>query len=263
MNKIKRFFIIISSLYCAVSIHAQDYSVSLSGTYRFDSQSEGGFYDAFVFDGAGKVQIHAFMRSKGDFFQIGDTIIIYPEKDALVFLKKDDQTLVGITTWIEDHVFKKMENDTVIPPSQHRSENYAALFYEYYTLVGKESPELSILNIRMDTSYHTLMKKLCEKGFPKACITMANASMLSGSLLSLLIQDSPNGDQEIPIDKDVVEYFTKAIELNEPDAVVQLGAYLRLIGHEEEATLIFEKGCELGYRECCLSLTGFQLEWDE
>ena len=81
MKKVNQIIILIFCVFnCTEQLYAQEYSVSLSGTYLLDRESEEGFYDAFVFDGAGKVGIHAFGEYKGDFFQVGDTIVVYPRR---------------------------------------------------------------------------------------------------------------------------------------------------------------------------------------
>jgi len=260
MNRVILFFTIFF-LYGIGHIHAQECSVSLTGTYQLDSNSGEGLYDAFVFDGAGKVSIHTFLESKGDFFQIGDTIIVYPDKSIFVFLKKDEQTLVGINTWVKNQVFRRMENDTIITPMHKRNENYADQFYEFYTLTGKDAPNLSTyMSINMDSTMYRSMNRLCDEGFPKACITIANALMLNSPELIAYLRGSTDESTKGVPNKEIFQYFMKAIELNELDAIAQMGAYFLMLGHKEEAIKVFEKGCELGHSGCCLSLIGLNLE---
>lgn len=265
MNIIKRFFItLLLALFCIGYAYTQEYSVSLSGTFQLDTTSEKGLYDAFVFDGAGKVSIHAFGESKGDFLQVGDTIVVYPDKSIFVFLKKNEQTLIGINTWVKDQVFRKMENDTIITPMQPRSPDYAAQFFEFYTLTGRDAPGLSTyMGINTNSSLNTAMRRLCDEGFPKACITMANALMLNSPAMASLFRSPDEEMQKIAPDKEVFDYYMKAIELNELDAIAQLGAYFLMLGHKEEALKVLEKGCELGHRECCLSLLGLEISSEE
>lgn len=265
MNIIKRFSIaLLLTLSFVGYAYTQKYSVSLSGTFQLDTTSGKGLYDAFVFDGAGKVGIHAFGESKGDFLQVGDTIIVYPDKSIFVFLMKDEQTLVGINTWVEDQIFRKMENDTIITPMQTRSQDYAAQFYEFYTLTGRDALNLSTyMSINMDSSLNTTMKRLCDEGFPKACITMANALMLNSPAMASLFRSPDEEVQKMAPDKEIFEYYMKAIELNELDAIAQLGAYFLMLGHKEQAMKVLEKGCELGHRECCLSLFGLEISPEE
>lgn len=242
-------------------VTAQDYSVSLSGTFQLDTQVKDGFYDTFVFDGAGKVYIHSFAGYKGDFLQIGDTVVVYPDKSIFTFLLKDDKTLEGINTWVEGQVFKRMENDTIVTPSQNPTPEYAAQFYEFYTLTGRNALDLSTyLNINADPTLNASMKKLCEEGFSKACITMANALMMKSPALVSLFRSSDDKEQKFPPDKEIVEYYIKAVELGEQDGIAQLGAYFLLLGHKEEARKVFEKGCELGHDGCCLSLFGLNMD---
>lgn len=265
MNKVKQFIILIFCIfYYAGHINAQNCSVSLSGTYQLDPESGDGFYHAFVFDGAGKVDIHAFGEYKGDFFQVGDTIVVYPDKSIFKFLKKDEQTLIGINTWVENQVFRKMENDTVITPMHNRDENYAVQFYEFYTLTGRDAPDLSsYMSINMDSTLHASMNRLCDEGFPKACIAMANALMLASPELTAYFRGSSDEGQKMAPNKDIFQYYVKAIELDELDAIAQLGAYFLMLGHTEEAKKVLEKGCELGHSGCCLSLAGLEIDWDE
>lgn len=266
MNQIKLFVLTILSLFGINSAaYAQECSITLSGTYQFHPQgNDATLYNSFVFDGAGKVDIQSLSHAKGDFFQVGDTVIIYPDRSTFVFLLKDENTLVGISTWVEDLIYKRMENDTVAPPAVIRDPRYASLFYEYYKLTNREAPTLfTYMNINTDTTLRESMERLCDEGLPRACITMANAFMLSSpELLSLLHDPSEVKEKSAP-NKEVLNYFAKAIELNELDAIAQLGAYLLLLGHKEEAINIFEKGCELGHAGCCFSLAGIELQPDE
>lgn len=265
MNIIKRFSIaLLLTLSFVGYAYTQEYSVSLSGTFQLDTTLGKGLYDAFVFDGAGKVGIHAFGESKGDFLQVGDTVIVYPDKSIFVFLMKDEQTLVGINTWVEDQIFRKMENDTTITPMQTRGPDYASQFYEFYTLTGRDAPNLSTyMSINMDSLLNTAMKRLCDEGFPKACITMANALMLNSPAMASLFRSPDEEIQKMAPDKEIFEYYMKAIELNELDAIAQLGAYFLMLGHKEQAMKVLEKGCELGHRECCLSLLGLEISNEE
>lgn len=259
----KFFLALLTAYFCTGYIHAQDCSVTLLGTYQLDRDSnDDGLYNAFVFDGAGKVEIDAsFTVYNGDFFQVGDTVIVYPDKSIFKFLKKDDNTLVGVNIWVKDQVFKRMENDTVKAPTQLRSENYAAQFYKYYILTDRDAPGLSTyMNITIDSAIRQSMNKLCDEGLPKACITMANAYMLNSSELSSYISGKADENNKMPPNKDVFDYFVKAIELDDLDAVAQLGAYILMLGHKEEAIKILNKGCELGHRGCCISLAALEME---
>lgn len=251
------------SFFCNIGqIYAQECSVSLTGTYKLDTGE--GLYDTFVFDGAGKVNIHTFMESKADFFQIGDTVIVYPDKDLFVFLKKDEHTLVGINMWVKDQVFRRMENDTVIASAQARGQKYADQFYKFYTLTGREVPSLTTyFNLNMDSTMRASMDNLCNEGFPKACTTMANALMLTSSGLADYFRNPTDEGKKMPPNREVFQYYMKAIELNDWDAIAQLGAYFLMLGHKEEAIKVFEKGCELGHSGCCMSLVGLQMDWEE
>ncbi|WP_163175165.1 sel1 repeat family protein [Bacteroides sp. 51] len=251
-----------SSFFCANYTHAQECSVSLTGTYKLDS--EEGMYDTFVFDGAGKVNIHAFTEFKGDFFQVGDTVIVYPDKSLFVFLKKDEHTLVGISMWVENLVFKRMPNDTIIVPAQTRGQEYANQFYEFYKLSGREEPNLgTYLGLNTDSNLRASMDKLCDEGFPKACTTIANALMLASPGMAEYFRGDTNENKKIAPNKEIFQYYVKAIELNDLDAIAQLGAYFLMLGHKEEAIKVFEKGCELGHKGCCMSLAGLQMNWGE
>jgi len=259
-------YIVISLFLFFVTVHtrAQECSVSLTGTYKLDSASGDGFYDAFVFDGAGKVCIHTFSEATGDFFQVGDTVIVYPDKSIFVFLKKDEQTLLGINTWVKDQVFRKMENDTVIVPMQTRDPHYAAQFYDYYKLTGRDVPSLSTyMSLNVDSTLRASMDKLCDAGFPKACITMANALMLTSPELANFFRGETTENQKMAPNKEIFDYYMKAIELEELDAIAQLGAYFLLLGHKEQAIKVFEKGCELGHSGCYLSILGLELDQEE
>jgi len=259
------FLIILSFFFFITHMYAQEYSVSLSGTYQLDPElGEDGIYDTFVFNGAGKVTIHSLTEFRGDFLQIGDTVIVYPDKSLFTFLKKDDQTLVGIDMWVKDQVFRKMENDTVITPLQNRNANYAAQFYEYYALTGREAPTLATyMNIAMDPVIQESMRKLCDKGFPRACLTMANALLLTSPEVAAYFRGSTSENKKMPPNKEIFQYFMKAIELDELNGIAQLGSYFLMLGHTDEAVKVFEKGCELGHNECCISLINIEIIKEE
>ncbi len=208
--------------------------------------------------------INSGLEFKGDFFQVGDTVVVYPDKSIFTFLKKDEQTLVGINSWVEGQVFRKMENDTVVVPTQKPGPDYAAQFYRYYVLTGRDGPSLvTYMNLSMDPNLQNAMKKLCDEGFPKACLVMAGTLMMGGpELTAFLSGDSGEGKKTEP-NKDIVAYYMKAIELGELDAYAQLGAYYLMLGDMEEARKTFEKGCDLGNLGCCLSLAGPEWEAEE
>lgn len=261
MNKwIQCAVILILSTY-SFCLKAQDYSISLYGTFQLDTSVSEGIYDALVFDGAGKVDIRSLVDYKGDFLQIGDTVVVYPDKSIFTFLVKDENTLVGIDTWVKDNVFRKMENDTITSPAYNRPPEYAAQFYEFYCLTDKKALDLSTyISVYSDSALQASMKKLCDEGFPKACITLANALMMNSPAMGSLFKNDEEKTKMAP-DKLIVDYYIKAIELNELDAIAQLGAYFLILGHQEQAIKVFEKGCELGHKGCCLSLFG--LEYSE
>ena len=157
-----------------------------------------------------------------------------------------------------------MENDTVITPMQIRDENYAAQFYKYYTLTGRDAPNLSTyMSINMDSTLRASMDKLCDEGFPRACLTTANALMLTSPELATYFRNSTDENRKLAPNKEIYDYFVKAIELNELDGIAQLGAYILMLGHKDEAIKVLEKGCELGHKGCCLSLFSLQIDWDE
>ncbi len=256
--------VFVLSTYSFGHLAAQDYSVSLSGTFQLDKSVEEGFYEAFVFDGAGKVGIHAFGEYKGDFLQVGDTVVVYPDKSIFTFLLKDNKTLVGIDTWVKGQVFRKMENDTIIAPMQNHGAEYAAQSYEFYTLTGRKALDLSTyLSINIDPELNASMKRLCEEGFPRACLTMANALMMNSPALASLFRNSEGEEQKYPPNREIVDYYIQAVELGEQDGIAQLGAYFLLLGHVDEAKKVFEKGCEMGHSGCCLSLLNLELDDEE
>ena len=246
-----------------VRTYAQECSVSLSGTFQLDS-ADGGLYDALVFDGAGKVTIHSIVPGTGDFLQVGDMVVVYPDKSMFKFIRKDDHTLVGVSTWVQDQVFRRMENDTVVTPRQPRDEKYAELFYEFYTLTGRDAPGLgTYFSITMDSDLRASMDMLCAEGFPKACLTVANALMLKSPELAAYMRGTADENQKGMPDKEIFDYFMKAIDLNEMDAIAQMGSYFLLLGHKTEAKKVFEKGCDLGHSGCCFALAGLEIGEEE
>ena len=268
MRQTRLFLLVILAIFCQHElINAQECSMTLTGTYQFHPQEEdASMYDAFVFNGAGKVNIQSISHAQADFFQVGDTVVIYPDKSVLIFLLKEENTLVGISTWVKDHVYKRMANDTITSPPADQIPQHASLFYEYYKLMNRDAPSLSTyMEIISDTALRDSLDRLCNEGLPKACITMANALMLDGTdLLSLLLAPEASKEQQKKApNKEVLRYFTKAIELNELDAIAQLGAYLLLLGHKEQAIKVFEKGCELGHPGCCFSIAALDLGKEE
>ena len=185
--------------------------------------------------------------------------MVYPDKSIFTFLVKDENTLEGIDTWVEGQVFRRMENDTIVTPMFSRKPEYAAQFYEFYTLTEGKALDLSTyLKINTDTELNASMRKLCDDGFGKACLTMANALMMNSPAMASLFSNSGE-EKRYPPDKEIFDFYIKAVERDEPDGIAQLGAYFMLIGYKEQAKEIFEKGCELGYNACCLSLLGLEL----
>ncbi len=257
----KKKILLLTVLFCAAYSHAQDCSIALTGTFQLDPTVETGLYDAFAFDGAGTVKIHAGLEFRGDFFQIGDTVIVYPDKSVFTFLMKDERTLVGLDTWVKDQVFREMENDTVIAPVQQRAPEYAEQCYEFYKLTGKDNPGLlTYLDMHVDSVLRMSMDTLCEKGFAKACIVLANTFMLDSPALTSYFAGTYDENEVMVPDEKVVYYFRKAAELNSLDAMAQLGSYYLMLGDKEAARETFEKGCLLGHLECCLAGVALDME---
>lgn len=256
MNNYCRNFIIIFcwlAIFCHVSVQAQNISNLLCGTFSFSSTGEedSAMYDAFVFDGAGKVKIETFMETECDFLQIDDTVVVFTDKDLLLFQLNEDNRMLGLSMWIKDKEYRKVENDTVSCRQSDQNEKWLSQFYEYYRIMKNEDGGLlSFFSLKADTDLENRVKQLCENGFSKACLTMANLSMMNDKNLWLLFS---NSTERMAPDPDVVGFYEKSIELGDLEGYTQLGAYYTMLNMDEEADKLFEKGCELGQKDCCLA----------
>lgn len=218
-------------------------------------------YDSFVFDGAGKVTVGSFLNTAYDFFQVGDTVIVFPDKEIFVFLKKDDRTLQGISTWVKGSVYTLLENDTIAPATPRPdNETHLKQYYRFYQLLGNGAPSLATyMQLNTDRELNAAMNTLCDEGFSKACLTLANAEMVDGVLMKYLMDPSTD-KKPLPANMRVVAFYERVIKLNDPNGYIQLGAYYTMLNQTEKAKAIFEAGCENGIAQCCFALAGFDIE---
>lgn len=240
----------ISIFLFAIHLQAQDrINNDLLGFYK---ATDDAIYEAFEFDGNGKVIIHTGITdSSRPFFTTNDSLIIYPDKSIFIF-KVSNDTLYGTSKWVEHKTWVKQ--DTAI--TSNRTDNakalkIAQLMSQYHNLKKDDKYGFRTLN---DTVKLAKFDTICNGGIAKACMDMIGFTIIkTHGLLTKKTQDSIK-----PINPKIVNYAKKAFDLGEIEALSALGSYYMLTGHKEKAIETYQKGKEAGSINSALVL--YELE---
>lgn len=220
---------------------------NLHGYYKLATKS--GFYDAFLFDGNGKVKIAPFYQ-EGNFFQKGDSVIVYPDKSLFVFKIKQD-SLIGLGDWVENDKWVKVK-DSIIPNNRTDEKvalKKANLLNQYHSVLEGKSPLLAL----MDEKIHVKYDSLCKEGLGLACMQMIGIRTTKSVGLKNLLGKRDTTKVYTP-DAKLLDYAEKAYSLGEVEAYSALGAYYILINKPKEGKKYLKIASENGSVKASLAL---------
>jgi hypothetical protein len=225
------FFFILFLFPMANAIDAQQLSNSLCGTYT----CPGSAYETFSFYGNGKLLIStSLIPTKRDYFQIDDSLIVYPDISEFKFLVQKDGSLKGISNWVKDSIWMKINNDSIvcsqpIAPAVNRKMLESMFLYN-------EAFRLSANGKRTEADYSraiSLLKTSCDSGYGRACNALGSA---------LLFKEGEEKTREV---------WEKGCKLGYSDCCKNLGDIFKGKNDLKQAAIYYKMACDLGNVEAC------------
>ncbi len=213
------------------SINAQQLANSLCGTYS----CPGATYESFSFYRNGKLLIStSLIPTKRDFFQIDDSLIVYPDISEFKFLVLKDGSLKGISNWVKDSVWKKINNDTIVCKQSasalaNRKMLEAMLLYN-------EAMGLTNNLRRTEEDYSraiNLLKTSCDSGYGRACNVLGSA---------ILFKEGEGS---------TIDVWTKGCKLGNSDCCKNLADIFKGKNDLKQAAKYYNVACDLGNVEAC------------
>jgi TPR repeat protein len=225
----KFFLLIILFTSIAVSGSAQHLKADFCGAY----ECPASLYERFEFYGNGKVSIGASLTDVlRDFFQYGDTLVVYPDKSAFRFKVQPDGSLKGISDWVTDSVWKKVKPDTiqcgpaVVPAADKLQQMYA---YEKVLLLSGSTTRTEADNDQIMAT----LEKLCTEGYGKACNSLG--------MLYLFTRGSEQG----------LAIWEKGCALNDANCCKNIADEYKEKKNLAKAKIYYERACALGDFGAC------------
>lgn len=225
---------------------------NVNGYYKLTSES--GLYDAFLFDGNGAVKIAPFFQ-KRNFFQKGDSVIVYPDKSVFVFKIKQD-SLIGISNWVENSKWVRVK-DSVVPNNridEKKALKKANLLSQYHAILNGKNEMFALL----DDKIHVKYDSLCKEGLGLACMQMIGIRTTKSVGFENLLEKRDTTKVYTP-DAKLLDYANRAYKLGEVDAYTALGGYYILINRLEEGKKYLRIASDNGSMKASLSLAELEL----
>lgn len=224
---------------------------NLNGYYKLVTKS--GFYQSLLFDGNGKVQI-APLYQKRNFFQRGDSLIIYPDKGVFIFKIKKD-SLIGLGDWIDNNKWVKVKDSMVTNNRLHEKValKNANLMNQYYSILKDKSQLLALMDEKIHVKYDTL----CKEGLGLACMQMIGIRTTKSVGFKNLLGKKDTTKVYTP-DAKLIDYANRAYKLGEVDAYSALGAYYILINRPKEGEKYLKIAAKNGSAKAGLALSLFE-----
>jgi hypothetical protein len=125
-------------------------------------------YTSFEFDNNGKVTIDNLSNS--DFFIIGDTIVVFPDKDLFKFVIKKEGIYCA-SEWVKDGVWTKTTEPVMDNRKNEQLANLnAQLLNEYYQKTRVNINQLDLLfDKNLMNTYKANIEDLCNRNLVRAC----------------------------------------------------------------------------------------------
>ncbi len=220
-------------------------SNSLCGTFTISSSpdSSSALYDTFTFSSNGQGQVSAYgITGAFDFLQVFDTLFLFPDRDVFVFKIGEQGELIGVSNWIDQTKYIRLQDDTVSCIPTAVDSLYLYRYYEFILATVKEN------KIITNTGTTSSLEKLCANNFSKACLAMANIGMRKALGNSLFNDEKQNADEK------VLAYLQKAIDMGDTKGHGKMGEYYLLLYDEDKAKECYAKGCDMGDKNACLKM---------
>lgn len=251
----KYFLITIFFVAAALTASAQTISNKLQGYFALSS--DNSMYEYFNFHGNGKVDISGW--GDGYYFQVNDTVIVYPDKSLFKFVLKDNK-LAGASNWVKEQSW--ILKDTTIEQQEITAAdaNQANLLYKYYLLNNRDEKIATVLTA--DATYTNGLRELCDSGLIKSCATLFGVKIINSDLFETLF-DSKKKVVKKDADPEILKIGQRVIDLGDANGYGYLGQYYSMIGDEEKAIQLLKEGDEKGCVKCALALLSLEAGKEE
>ncbi|KUF43443.1 hypothetical protein [Myroides marinus] len=236
----------------AVFAFGQKASNNLKGVFK--NQSSWSSYTTLDFNGKGKVVIND--KDQYEFFERNDSIFVLYEDGPLLFSKLNNNQLKGITKKVAKYTFTSKDKEFSYEKAAAGVDKRLDLIQQYY-IVNYVNPDK--LFGKKKGSFKSSMQvmraenqKLCDLDLDLGCIQIFAYGLTEKSLgaLSVLLAPKEKKVEDIKEDKDMEKLGNKIINLGNPEGYGLLYSYYTLVGQDDKAKEINEKGIKEGCRMC-------------
>lgn len=245
MKSILLFFLLIN-----LNLISQNSHNKLLG--KFTNSKTSSLYTSFEFDNNGKVSIDHLSNS--DFFIIGDTIVVFPDKDLFKFILKKDG-IYGASEWVKDGVWTKTTESVIDNRKNEQLANLnAQLLNEYYQKTRVSINQLDLLFDKdLMNTYKSNIEDLCNRNLVRACkeyFGILTLEQMGGVEAALSGKD--NG--KISPNKIFQNVIDKVSTIDTAEGKYLNALYLSMIGQPEASEKILQELADSKHPEAALML---------
>lgn len=228
-------------------------SNNLVGT--FENQGKKNKYASFNFDGKGKVTVNN--KDKFEFFEKNDSIYVLHEDDLLAFVKTNDNQLKGLSKKIDKSTYATRDRGFKYEKTSVAGDKRADLVEQYYQVNYTRANKMFAKKKKGNflSSMQTMKKenqRLCDLDLDLGCVQIFVYSLGDKSLglISVLFDSSAKEVQDIKPDEELEKLGYKIIDLGNAEGYGLLYSYYTLIGKDDKAKTINDKGIKEGCKVC-------------
>lgn len=245
MKSILLFFLLIN-----LNLVSQNSHNKLLG--KFTNSKTSSLYTSFEFDNNGKVTID--QLSNSDFFIIGDTIIVFPDKDLFKFILKKDG-IYGASEWVKDGVWTKTAELVIDNRKNEQLANLnAQLLNEYYQKTRVSINQLDLLFDKdLKNTYKSNIEDLCNRNLVRACkeyFGILTLEQMGGFEAALNGKEKSN----IAPNKNFQNVIDKVSTIDTAEGKYLNALYLSMIGQPEASEKILQELADSKHPEAALML---------
>ena len=236
---------------------SQEINNSLYGYY--EAKSETSTYLSLEFDGNGKVTLTN--ETSGDYFTIGDMLLIYTDKENFRF-KIVKNKLIGLSNNIKKNNWIKSKK--VIPNNRTNNieaKKIALLMNDYYKIMGIWSLESFTSFNYKNVGTELQLEMLCVSGLPLACLSQLKLKLIDDLYLNSFDRNEKTLDPK-PENAKIISLAHHIIEQKDYRAYSYLGLYYYKLGQKEKAMQQWKLGAENGDKKSSSILIDISMEND-
>ena len=219
---------------------------------KFTNSKTSSLYTSFEFDNNGKVTIDNLSNS--DFFIIGDTIVVFPDKDLFKFVIKKEG-IYGASEWVKDGVWTKTNEPVMDNRKNEQLANLnAQLLNEYYQKTRVNINQLDLLfDKNLMKTYKANIEDLCNRNLVRACkeyFGILTLEQMGGFEAALSSKEKSN----ITPNKNFQNVIDKVSTIDTAEGKYLNALYLSMIGQTEASEKILQELADSKHPEAALLL---------